>query len=58
MIGFPRMFCLFDANKGSQEVSKDTYGHFQYVSVPWTCEFDPQKKFSNQSFGGKKFSAS
>ena len=23
MIGFPRMFCQFDANKGPQEVSKD-----------------------------------
>ena len=55
MIGFPMMFCQFDAHKGTQEVSIDTCGHFQYVCVPWTCNFDQQKKFSNQTLGGKKF---
>ena len=58
MFGSPRMFCQFHAHKGPQEVSKDTCGHFQCVSVPWTCEFVPQKKFSNQNLSGKKFSAS
>ena len=55
MIGSPRMFCQFDAHKGPQEVSKDTCGHFQYVSVPCFCEFDPQNKFSNHPLTGKKF---
>ena len=58
MIGFPRTCCQFDNHKGPQEVSKVTCGHFQYVSVPRTCEFDPQKKFSNQTYERKKFSAS
>ena len=48
--------CKFHAHKGPQEVSKDTCGHFHCVSVPWTCEFVPQKKFSNQHLSGKKFS--
>ena len=58
MIGFPWMFCQSDAHKGPQEVSKDTRGHFQYVSVPSKCEFDPQNKFSNPSMAEKKFCAS
>ena len=58
MIGSPKMFCQFHVHKGPLEVSKDTCGHFHCVSVPWTCEFVPQKKFSNQNLSGKKFSAS
>ena len=49
MIGSPRRFCQFDAHKGPQEVSRVTCGHLQYVCVPWTYEFDQQKKFSNQA---------
>ena len=44
--------------KGHLWALKDTSGHFQYVSVPWTCEFVPHKKFSNQHLSGKNFSAS
>ena len=58
MIGSPRMFCQSHAHKGPQEVSKDTCGHVQCVSKPWTCEFVQQKEFSNQHLSGKKFSAS
>ena len=58
MFGSPKMFCKFHAHKGHQEVFKDTCGHFQCVSVPWTREFVRQKKFSNQHLSGKKFSAS
>ena len=54
MIGFPRMFCQFDAHNGPQEVSKDTCGHFQYGCVPWTCELDPQKKVFQPNLGRKK----
>ena len=54
----PKMFCQYFAHKGRQEFSKDSCGHFPCVSVPWTCEFVPQKKFSNQHLSGKKFSAS
>ena len=54
MIGSPKMFCLLYAHKGPQEVSKDTHGHLQYVCVPWTCEYDPQKKFSNETWEQKK----
>ena len=55
---FPDMFCQFYAHKGPKKVSTETCGHFQYVFVPWTCEFVPQKKFSNQHLSGKMFSAS
>ena len=48
MIGFPRMFCQFDAHKGPQKVSRDTCGQLQYVCVPWTYKFDQQKKFSKK----------
>ena len=58
MYGSPRMFCQFHAHKGPQKVSKDTCGHFQCVSVPWTCEFVPHKKLSNQHLLGKKYSDS
>ena len=58
MFGSPKMFCQFHAHKGPKKVSKDTCGHFQCVFVPWTCEFVPQKKFSNQHLSGKKFSTS
>ena len=52
MFGSPKMFCKFHAHKGPQKASKDTCGHFQCVSVPWTCESVPQKKFSNQHLSG------
>ena len=58
MFGSQKMFCQYHTHKGPQEVSKDFCGHFQCISVPWTCEFVPQKKFSNQHMSGKKFSAS
>ena len=58
MFGSPKMFCQFHAHIGPKKVSKDTCGHFQCVSMPWTCEFVPQKKFSNQHLSGKMFSAS
>ena len=58
MFGSQRLFCKFHAHKCPQEVSKDTCGHFQCVSVPWTCEFVQQNKFSNQNLSGKKFSTS
>ena len=58
MFGSPKMFCQCHAHKGPKKVSKDTCEHFQCVSVPWTCEFVPQKKFSNQNLSGNKFSAS
>ena len=58
LFGSLMMFCPFHAHKGPHAVSKDTSGHFQCVFVPWTCEFVPQKKISNQNLLGKKFSAS
>ena len=58
MIGFPSLFCPFNAHEGLQRVFQVACVHFQYVSVLWTCGFDPQKKFSNQHLLGKKFSVS
>ena len=56
MIGFPKMFCPFHAHEGLQEVFQVACGHFQYLSVLWTCEFEQQKKVLQQTLGRQKSS--
>ena len=56
MIGFVTMFCLFYARKGPQEVFQVAFGHFQYLSVLWTCKFEQLKKVLQPTLGRQKHS--